>query len=387
MKAPGGLQLARSRLAVSVVFLLNGAGIGLWIPHIPLLRARLGLDDRALGMALLAAGLGAVVAMPAATRMMLRVGSRTLTSIGAIAFCLVLSLPGRVAADAGAGGLGLRLFFFGVASGTLDVSMNVHASRIETAYGRPIMSSVHGLFSLGTLLGGALASILLARQIEPAVGLTIGSIILLPFAIGASIFLLPGPDPHAAKSGLTVPPRAILFLGLIGAAGMMSEGAVADWTGVYLTTVVGMPIVAAGIAFTALAFASTLGRLLVGDRAVERFGQRRVLVASAILAAAGIVVAVLVPHRLVAPAGLAVAWLGLTSFVPIVFSAAGKQPGVVPGVGLASVATVGYVGFLAAPPVVGAVSSMLGLRIAFLMLAFVCVGIALGARGKAVHLD
>ena len=378
--------LRRARVAISAVFLVLGVGIGVWIPHIPVMRARLELSDRALGGALLASAVGSVVAMPVVSRLITRFGSRAPTTIFGLAFCVALSLPTGATLAGGVLGFAARLFVFGVTSGAFDVSMNVHASRVETELGRPIMSSVHGLFSLGMLLGSAAASFSLARGNLPAFAALLASMLLAPVLAMAWLGLIPGREGRNDSRPFRIPPKALVILGLVATLGMMSEGGVADWTGVFLTTEVGMPVATAAIAWTGLALASTITRLFVGDRLVERWGGRRVLVGSAVLGASGVAFAAATAHPWLSPIGLGVAWLGLTSFVPIVFSAAGKQPGIAPETSLSAVATLGYVGMLTGPPVIGAISSAVGLRLALLAITAACVAVAWLGRGRAVHL-
>lgn len=377
-------RLKRARLAVSIVFLANGTGIGLWIPHIPVMKTRLGLSDQTLGAALFAMSIGAVLAMPAVSRLITRFGSGAMTTAASLCFCLTMTLP--TGAHGGLLDFAARLFAFGLMSGAMDVSMNVHGSRVETELGRPIMSSVHGLFSLGMLLGSAAASFSLARGNEPRVAAFVAAGSLAPILVAASFGLLRGREPDTGSKPFRIPPRALVVLGIIGTLGMMSEGAVADWTGVFLTTDVHVPVDRAALAWTSLALGSTLARLFVGDRLVERFGRRRVLVGSAIVGAAGVAVAALAAHPWLSPLGLGLAWLGLTSFVPIVFSAAGKQPGIAPETGLGAVATLGYVGLLLGPPAIGGLAGLVGLRLALLAITAACVIVALAARGRAVHL-
>jgi MFS family permease len=371
--------LNRARCAVSLVFVANGAGIGLWIPQIPVVRERLELDASALGLALLAMSLGAVMGMPLVSQLIARRGSRGPTLVASLMFCALLSLPVRMT---GFMPLLLALFVFGLANGAMDVAMNVQASRVEVEMGRPVMSSFHGLFSLGALLGSGLASLLLARHVASPTIMSVGTVLLTPIVLFATRDLLRGAEPHgSAGSKLVLPPRGVIALGLLAVIGMMSEGAVADWSGVFLTTEVAMSAADAGATFTLLSLMATLGRLFFGDRAVHAWGRRPVLVGSALLAAGGVVVAVALPGRVTSSAGLCVAWLGLTSFVPILFSSAGRQPNVPPAVAMGAVATLGYVGFLLGPPVIGFLAQATGLRVALLVIPLACAGVALaGAR-------
>ncbi|HWA71950.1 MAG TPA: MFS transporter [Polyangiaceae bacterium] len=383
-RPPSPLSLKRARVAVSLVFVVNGAGVGLWVPQIPVIRTRLGLDSAELGVALLSTSLGAVMAMPLVSQLIARRGSRVPTIIASLCFCAVLSLPVRMG---GFVSLLFALLAFGLANGAMDVAMNVQASRVESEMGRPVMSSFHGLFSLGSLIGAALSSLLLARGLDSPSILSVGTLSLLPVILVATTGLLTGPEPRqAAGSRFVLPPRGVLALGLLAVIGMMSEGAVADWSGVFLTTEVAMSVADAALTFSALSLVSTLGRLFVGDRAVHAWGRRPVLVANALLAASGVVIAVAAPGRWTSPIGLAIAWLGLTSFVPILFSAAGRRQDVSPAVAMGAVATLGYIGFLLGPPLIGFLAQSVGLRTALLVIPAACLGVALVSARKSFRL-
>ncbi len=378
--------LSRARVAVSLVFLVNGVGLGLWIPQIPRLRAQLGLDDRALGLALFAMAVGAVVGMPTITRLVGRFGSRRVTTFAALLFCIAMPLPVSALRYAH---LAIALFAFGFASGATDVAMNVHASRVEAEMARPVMSSFHGLWSLGALVGSGAASLLLAQDVGGTATMFGGGVALAPVVLVAHTRLLRTPDAPretGTRARFAFPPRGVLALGLLAVLGMMSEGAVADWSGVFLTTEARMTIAGAGATFTGLSLVATLSRLALGDRAVARWGRRPVLLASAALAAIGIVIAVASPNAVVSPVGFGIAWLGLTGFVPLLFSAAGQQKNVTSAAAMGAVATLGYVGFLIGPPVVGLVSHAAGLRVALLIIPLSCAVVVLLGRRPSLEL-
>ena len=260
---------APARLAVSVIFFLNGAVLASWIPHIPEIKASHGLSDGRLGLVLLAMAAGAITAMPIAGAMVARFGSRTMTTIAAITFALVLPLP---ILSPSVPLLAAALFILGAWNGTLDVSMNAHAVAVEQRYGRPIMSSFHALFSLGGLAGAAIAGLAIASGVGRVTHVLIASGVAV--AIIASVVgrLLPT-APETTKQAPTFawPSRALLGLGSLAFLGLLAEGAMADWSAVYLHDILRATPSLAASGFAAFSLAMALGRFS-GDSLVLRYG-------------------------------------------------------------------------------------------------------------------
>lgn len=368
--APGA---RRARLGIAFIFFANGCGFGSWVPHIPEVRAALGLSDAALGLALLALAAGATVALPASGVLTARLGSRPVTRAAAVLFCAALPLP-LLAPDFAS--LALALALLGMASGALDVAMNAQAVAIEERYRRPIMSSFHGLFSLGGLVGAVLAAGAIQLGLTPFAHLA-SAAALLGTGVAASLFAL---LPTAAASGgpiLVLPRGRLVVLGLIALGGLMAEGAVADWSAVYLRDVLATDAAVAALGFAAFSLTMAAGRM-TGDAVVARIGPAGVLGAGSALGALTLGAALVAGQPAAALVGFAGVGLGLANVVPVVFSAAGRMPGVAPGVGIAAVSTAGYCGFLAGPPLIGFLAELAGLAVGLGLVALALALMALG---------
>jgi MFS transporter len=361
---------------VGAVFFLNGLVLASWVPYIPLVKATHGLRDGVLGGVLLAMAVGAVIVLPAAGWLVGRHGSRRVTLLAATALALALPLP-LLAPSAllVAAALGL----LGAANATLDVAMNVQGVAVETALGRPALSGFHGLFSLGGLAGAALASGAMAAGIAavPHVAVvTVGSLVVV---LGLRGGLLPTPlSTDSPRPALAWPSRRLLGLGGLSFCALLAEGAMGDWSAVYLHDHLGAPPALAGAAFAAFSLAMAVGRFS-GDTLLARIGPVPLLRLSGGLAAVGLAAGLVVGRPVAAITGASLVGFGLANSVPVVFGAAGRMPGVPAGTGLAAVATTGYGGFLAGPPAIGFAADAIGLPAALGLVALACGLIGLGA--------
>ncbi|GLK80342.1 MFS transporter [Methylopila turkensis] len=372
-------MLTLARISVAAIFLVSGAGLGVWAAHIPLLKAGLGLDDAGLGFVLLAMGVGAVLAMPVTGLVLHRFGAAPTTIVAGALFSAAVALPPH-APDAAA--LMASAFMLGALIGGLDVAMNAHAAAIEKALGRPIMSSIHAFFSIGGLAGSAGAGGLIALGLSPAAGMGAGAAALLAItALAALRLAIPGGGAEEAH-GLRLPKGAVLGLGALALLAFLAEGAMIDWSAVYMSQAVGAGPALAAYGYAAFSAAMTAARL-TGDRVVGRLGPLRTVQASGVVAAAGLCLVVAAPAPWVALAGFAIAGLGFANVVPVLFSASTRLPGIAPGAALAMVATMAYGGGLMGPPLIGFLSNAYGLRVAFLLLVAAGLVIAVGVRRAA----
>lgn len=358
---PVSTALWRSRLATSAIFFANGLGIGAWAVAIPGLKQKLSLTDATLSVALLAFAAGAVVSMPLAGGLAARSGPHKLTIISALAFALALALPPLAS---GLLVLACMAFVLGFCNGLLDVSMNALASGVEKKWGSAIMSSFHAAFSLGGLVGAGCGALVSLQAFGGLMWACAG------VAIGLTLFALPHLDTgeRYAKSPAAkwkLPAPAALALCALAALCMLVEGAMADWSGVYIATIDNPN--RAAIGFAAFSLTMTLGRI-TGDRIVNALGHARVIQWGGALAMVGSACVAAAPSAAWAVPGFALVGLGLANIVPSVFSAAAKV-GNNAAAGVAMVATTGYTGFLGGPPLVGFISSLSSLRVAFAFLA------------------
>ena len=368
--------MPRARIAVSTVFFINGAVLASWVPHIPAVQARHGAGDARLGLVLLAMAVGAVVALLAAGRLVDRFGSRVMTSVAALAFCVAMPLP---VLSPSLSGVALALAVLGACNGALDVSMNAQAAAVEHGMGRAVMSSFHGLFSLGGVVGAVLAGGAMLAGANDAQHVVAAAVVSLVVAAAALPWLLPSPvgEGHASPA-FVWPPRALLALGSLAFLGLLAEGAMADWSAVYLRKTTGSSASVAAAGFAAFSFAMAAGRF-AGDGLVDRFGARLLVRASGALAAVGLGSALAIGGSLSGVVGFGLVGLGIANIIPVLFGAAARTPGIAAGRALSAVATTGYLGFLAGPPLIGAVAEVAGLTVGLALVSAACALIA--ARG------
>jgi MFS family permease len=368
-------DVGQARAAVVAYFVLAGLSFSAWAVRIPDVKAALRLDDATLGLALLGTATGSVVAMTASGWTIARFGSHRVTTTAALLTCAALVLP--VLAPS-APLLFAALFVFGAAYGALDVAMNAQAAAVEERWGKPIMSSFHGAFSAGALVGSFIAAVIAGRGVAPVPHLLGTGLVLALLALVASRFLVTAPA-ESADDGPTfaLPVGPLASLGALAFGVLLAEGAVADWGAVYLRDVLGATAAAGGLGYTAFSLTMAAGRF-AGDGLVQRLGPVRVIRGGGVLVALGLGVALLAGSVPIALIGFALVGAGLAAAFPVLISAAGRTPGVPTGTAIAAVATAGYTGFLVGPPAIGLVSSAFGgLQAGLAVVALVGVAVAL----------
>ena len=365
----------RARLAVAAVFFANGVITGTWAAHIPLVEERLAISHSTLGLSLFAMAFGAMVAMPATGPTVARFGSALVTRAATIALFATFLLP--ILAPS-ALSLAAALFVFGATNGVMDVAMNAHAVAVERLLKRPVMSSFHGMWSLGGLVGSGIAALLfpmLSPFAEAATVIVAG----VAFAVVALVFLLPAAaDGTVQGTAFAWPSRATIGLGILCFLSMMSEGAIVDWAALHLKGTLQLGDGFAATGFAAYAASMAAGRFS-GDRLRSRFGSAELVRGSALLAAAGLVVALVSSFPLLAVAGFALVGLGLANLVPVFFGAAGRISGQTAAANIAAVATIGYSGFVVGPPFIGFVADASSLPLALGLIVLACLAIAFWA--------
>lgn len=351
------------------IFFANGAAFGVWATQIPLVGDRLGLDAAMLGILLLVLGAGAVSAMAASGWLIRRFGSAAPTRVGAALF--IALLPAAAAAPSLAV-LAPVLFVFGAAGGSMDVAMNAHAAEVERRAGRAYMSSFHGMWSLGGLAGAGLGSLLLAAVSGPVQAL-VAAALAGTVAAFAQRGLLDHAAPAEGQPGASLRPDALaLAIGAMAALTFAAEGAVLDWSSLYLRTDLGAPAERAGLGYAAFSAAMAAGRF-AGDRLRRRYGAAALVRGGAALAALGLLLGPATGSAPGAVAGFALAGLGLSNVVPVLISAAGARPH--GEVAIATVATLGYGGLLAAPPLLGFVAQATSLSAMVAVVAGMCAAV------------
>lgn len=376
---------------MSATFLVMGLTGGVWNARVPAAKSQAHLSDGMLGLALFAVPVGLVLGAALAERLVDRVGSALLVRICGLGICAATVLPGLAR---NLPGLMAALFAIGACSGTLDVSANAQGVRVEAAYGRPVMTSMHAFFSLGAILGslagGGFAWVGVALLPSLAAVGAVGAVI-----VGAAgRWLLPDrrrdaaePDKAAAAApGTAKAPldrrhvrRLVFALGVLGICGLVGEGAAGDWSAVYLRDSLGTSAGLAAVAFAAFSVTMTLGRA-VGDGLIHRFGVVSVIRGCGLIATAGMTLALVTRSPAVTIAGFTAFGAGLSVVVPQVFGAGGRADPARPGSGLARVVGLGYTGMTAGPAVIGLVANQIGLHLALVIPAVLAAWIAVAAQ-------
>jgi MFS family permease len=365
-----------ARWAISTVFLLNGAGIGLWAAHVPTVQARMGIDTGMLSMVLLTVAGGALLAMPLMGGLTGRWGTRRMVLLSGFAFAamtpLIMGAPSLPL-------LFIAAFLFGVSNGALDVAMNANASEVETARGLPTMSSFHGFFSLGGLFGAGLGGLLVGQGLGHGQGaLMVGVVTAVVLALSAPR-VMGFAATHGAGSHFSLPRGAALGLGLLALLCFAVEGALVDWSALLMQERTGATPASAALGFSAFSIAMAACRF-AGDRLIVRFGALRIMVVGGLAMFAGLALAVASTHFVLSAVGFALVGLGAANVVPLLFGAAARIPGMSAGNGVAAVATLGYGGLLLAPPVLGWVAMHSSIMVALGGLSLSGLVIALSAR-------
>lgn len=369
--------LAPAARATRLIFLVSGIGMAAWAPMVPYAKARLGLDDASLGLVLLAFGGGSMLVMPLVGWLTQRYGNRRVIVVGGVLLCV--ALPG-LALAAHAVALATILFCFGMALGAVDVAMNAHAVEVERRAGRPMMSGFHGLFSVGGL-GGALGmSVLLALGLPLfAAALLVAALLAAVVAVQWSSLLDEARATVARAKAFAMPRGIVLLLGLLCFISFLAEGAMLDWSAVFLREFRGFDAATAGVGYAGFSVAMALVRL-VGDRVVARIGPVLTVRLGASLAAAGFLLATLVAWPPAALIGFVLVGFGAANIVPVMFGAAGRLPGASPEISLATVTMLGYAGLLSGPALIGFLAQASNLAAALAAVAGLLLLTAASAR-------
>jgi MFS family permease len=369
-----------ARLAVLAAFFVNGFLLAAWVSRIPVIQTSLGLSEGQLGLVLVGTSVGVITALTMAGGLIGRYGSKRVAILSSLALALSLPvlalMPGPVALFA-------ALFIFGALISTMDMAMNAQGVAVEERLARPVMSSFHGAFSVGGLAGALLGSATAALGLGPLAHFAVVSVLSILILLLALRALLDTSDERQEGGRLfRLPPRVLWGLGAVAFCVAIGEGLMTDWSGVYLAREIGTTAAYAALGFAAFSLTMTLGRLF-GDALVTRFDPVLVVRLGGLLAAAGILLAAFTNNPVLVLVGFAAGGAGLANGIPLAFSAAGRFPGLPPGVGIAGVATIGYAGFLAGPPVIGLVADATSLRVS-LVLAAVLVG-TIGLTAQAMR--
>jgi len=367
----------RARYATMAVFFIAGLLYASWGVHVPTVRDKFTLSPGMLSFALLAVAGGSIFAMLTTGSWIARAGTRAACLAGGITMtvccALILLAPYYWL-------LLIVLAVFGFGMATLDVAMNAEASAVEQALARPIMSSLHGMFSIGGMAGAAAGGALLAHGMSPAMHLalaSVASLVVLLVSMPAVLPHVPHHDTHAkASSSNRWRSSALWALGGLALIALIAEGAMYDWATVYMRDVVLATPAVSSAAYAAFTGGMAAGRF-AGDFVRARFGAPQLVFGSAALAFVGMIAALVLPDTIVTMTGFTLMGLGLANMMPVLFAAAARVKGVTAAEGLAQVAGLAYFGLLLGPVLIGGVAQVSTLPIGLSVVAACTALIAL----------
>jgi len=351
--------------AVISRFLLHGLIVSTWVSRIPAVQNALNLSNARLGLCLLGTAIGSVCAIPVTGWFITRFRSKHITAWSTIGFSLALAGPSFAT---GGPSLFGTLLFFGAMAGANDVSINAQAIAVENALGKPSMSRFHALFSIGGLVGAATGGVLAAWQVNTEVHMPCAAAIFALVSVLTAPLLLDGYEGRRERSetvSLSKMPLTLWMLATVAFCMFLSEGAIADWTGVYLKTALNATPAMSAAGYAIFSAGMAIFRLL-GDSLVARLGPKRAMRSGALLAAGGLSLAILSHSTALAVSGFGLTGAGFSVIVPLVFRGGARLPSVPSGAGVATVSGSGYIGFLFGPPLIGMIAQQTSLRIAFL---------------------
>jgi MFS family permease len=374
--------LKKARQATLFIFLLCGITVSCWAPLVPIVKRSLQLNEAKLGLILLSMGAGAIVTMPLIAPVIQKYGSRTVifwTSVLSSLMLPVLTLVNNAYA------LTAALFLFGASLGSLDVAMNAQAVVVQEKLKRHIMSSFHGMFSVGGLTGAFGLGILMYMNLSPAISAIIITCLMLIIAFTQTRHFLDHPkNDKTEKVGFRIPKGPIIILGLSCFFIFLSEGAMLDWSAVFLQEYRHFTVSLAGTGYAVFSVAMATMRF-TGDRLINLYGPGKIVLWGALTAATGLLMATCIPSPLLSVLGFMFVGLGAANIVPVLFSSAGRSRSPSPEAALASVTTMGYAGQLAGPALIGFIAQVSSLPFALGILALPLFIVAFAFRKTKVH--
>lgn len=359
-----------ARVGVAVLLFCQGTAVSSWVSRIPSIKGRLGLDTAELGLALLGPPVGLVLAVLTMPLLARRWSSAAIARWGMAIAAVATVLP---AAAAGLPSLAVGLIALGMLLGLADIAMNIEAVAVERAHGRPLMSRLHAMYSLGLLAGSVAGSLAARLSVAPVHHLLLAGTVLgiIAIVVARDLAVPPSQATDRASTSAGTSGQAsrlarhpgLVLTGLVAFCGYFAEGSVQDWSGVYLRETQGASLSTAALGTAACGIGMVAGRL-VGDAVIGRYGRLTAVWRSALLASCGMFVAVLAPTPTVAIAAYAILGLGVAVIVPIMFTLAGNTQGARPAWAMGRFTMMGYSGLFAGPPVIGFVAHRVGLGVA-----------------------
>ncbi len=374
------------RIAVGVLFFMAGLIFSSWASRIATVQAKMGLSDAALGAVLFSLPIGLMCSLPFSGWIITKIGSKRLLLAAIIVYGSALICLGLAQNTFQ---LIICLICYGFASNAVNISVNTQAVTTEKLYDKPIMASFHGLWSLAGFTGAGIGTFMIGQRIDPFhhFSIVFGTVLVGVIISARYLYNDYGIAPEDTAPSTTFAERLrlmvpLLTLGSIAFCSMICEGAMFDWSVIYFKKVVQAPIALQGAGFTACMFTMAGGRF-IADWFAHKFGLKRTLQLSGSLTTTGLLIALIFPYFYSAMAGFLLVGAGISSVVPMVYSAAGRSETMSAGVALAAVSTIGFVGFLVGPPIIGFIAGLATLRASFIFIAIMGTSVVvLSTRAK-----
>lgn len=364
--------LSKRRAAVGSMFFFVGLCFASWASRIPDIQTKFGLSEGELGTLLLFLPIGSVTGLPLAGWAVHKYGSRVVILIGAVCYALTLPLIGLIPTI---WSLLPVLVLYGLLGNVMNISLNTQALDLEDQMGKSILASFHGLWSLAGFSGAGLGAALIFLDLKPAQHFGVVSLISMIIIMSAKELIVKE-EKSSDGGGLVLkkPDALLLRVSLIAFLGMMSEGCMFDWSGVYFKKVVLAQPELVALGYVAFMGAMASGRF-VTDKLAARYTKVAVIQVSGFLIFVGLMLSVLLPVVWAATAGFLLVGLGVASIIPLCYGIAGRSKLYTPSVALALVSTISFFGFLLGPPLIGFVAELFDLKISFALVAMCGMGI------------
>jgi MFS family permease len=362
-------ELRKNRIALAFFFFLSGLRFASWASRIPDIQAQLHLSDAELGSVLFALPAGSISGLPISGNLVARFGSKKILLISAILF--PISMIGLGLANNGIA-LAIQLYIFGITGNLMNIAVNTQAVALEALYARSIMASFHGLWSLGGFSGAFIGTIMVSAHVNHLQHFIWISVVGLILAFFIHPFTLRKESkPQKRGSFFVKPDLYLLTIGFIAFGSMVCEGTMFDWSGVYFVKVLKASTHLRTLGYISFMSAMATGRF-IGDKLITQFGPKKVLQSSGVVIASGLLLAVVFPYLVTATMGFLLVGFGVSSIVPLCYAMAGKSKKKAPSLAIASVSSIGFIGFLMGPPLIGYIAQAVSLRLSFTVIA--CFG-------------
>ena len=372
---PGQLTKQHARIAVAVFFFNQGLAFASWASRIPDIITALHLNEAELGSILLSLPIGQLMTMPLSGRLVTRFGSKYVLRLAAVGYVIALATIGLADKP---WHLVLSLVAFGICGNMCNISANTQAVHTEALYERPILASFHGIWSTAGFTGALIGSLMMKLDLQPIYHFLIIAAIAIVLNIIFNKHLLLTPTSKTASSfrKFKMPHGSLLMLGVIAFCCLSAEGCMFDWSGVYFKQVIKAEGSLVSLGYASFMVMMATGRF-IGDSLAQRFGRKRMVQISGVLIFSGMMISVLFPSIVTATAGFMIVGLGVSSIIPLMISTAGKIKEVPSGIAIATVAGVGFFGFLMGPPLIGYIAQLAGLQYSFAVIAVMGLGITI----------